>query len=823
MPTVVEILWKFLKLESETGFENRAVIGGLEKFLPTWNQGAAQLGIPQETIIRVAQLITEYGQISPQDRGQWINSLLAELQELKQTGSALALSEKPAEKFSTQHKPTQSSQQIQPNTQPPPQPGTLPREQTAIGLNAPLTVVRGVGGKSAEVYKTLGLRTLGDLLYYFPRRYVDYSQLAPIKQLRFGDEVTVIGTIKSKSARKVRGGQMEIIEAVLTDGSGYIRLTWFNRHYLLNTLPENEPVAVSGKVDMYLGRLVMNNPEWESLEHDQLHTNRIVPVYPLTAQLTQKTLRRTMYQAVNFWALRVEDHLPDYIRTDAGLINLQNAILQCHFPDSIDKLTAARQRLAFDEIFLLQLGVVRQKKTWQSGIATPYHVDDEWLHTLISSLPFELTSAQIKAFDQIRSDLSHDRPMNRLIQGDVGSGKTIIAALAIAIVVRNNAQAAFMAPTSILAEQHYRTLQATLSNSDSDAKFPLKKDEIRLLLGETPESEKKDIREGLASGRVKLVIGTHALIEDPITFQNLQLAIVDEQHRFGVAQRAALRSKGNNPHLLVMTATPIPRSLALTIYGDLDLSVIDESPAGRIPVDTYILSPREIERGYQLIRSQVDAGNQAFIIFPLVEKGENGDSKAAVNEYERLQKEEFPTYRLGLLHGRMKQEEKDAIMTSFRNGEFDILIATTVVEVGVDIPNATVMMIEGANRFGLSQLHQLRGRVGRSNKKSYCLLVAETDDATENERLKVMVDTNDGFILAEKDLEQRGPGEFLGKRQSGYSELKMANLTDIRLIEKARHFAQMVFEKDPDLTQPTHAALNRALSRFWGDGKGDIS
>lgn len=823
MLTVVDLLLKFLKLESETGFENRAVIGGLEKFLPTWSQGAAPLGIPSETINRVSQLIAEYSQISPQDRGQWINSLQDELQEIKRGASTPLMIEKPTAKSTPLRQSIQVAQPVQPDMPQPSQQRTPSREQTAIGLNAPLTVVRGVGGKSAEVYKALGLRSLGDLLYYFPRRYVDYSQLAPIKQLRFGDEVTIIGTIKSKSARKVRGGKMEIIEAVFTDGSGFIRLTWFNRHYLLNTLPENEPVAVSGKVDMYLGRLMMNNPEWESLEHDQLHTNRIVPVYPLTSQLTQKTLRRTMYQAVNFWALRIEDHLPEYILTDAGLMNLQNAILQCHFPDTAQKLSAARQRLAFDEIFLLQLGVVRQKKTWQSEIATSYQVDDDWLTALISSLPFKLTSAQNKAFEQIRSDLTRDHPMNRLIQGDVGSGKTIIAALAIAIVVHNSAQAAFMAPTSILAEQHYRNLQAYLTSSDADTKAPMIFDEVCLLLGETPESDKKDIREGLATGRIKLVIGTHALIEDPITFQNLQLAIVDEQHRFGVAQRSALRSKGNNPHLLVMTATPIPRSLALTIYGDLDLSIIDESPAGRIPVDTHILSPRETERGYQLIRSQVDTGNQAFIIFPLVEKVENGDTKAAVNEYDRLQKEEFPTYRLGLLHGRMNQEEKEAIMTSFRKGDFDIMIATTVVEVGLDIPNATVMMIEGANRFGLSQLHQLRGRVGRSNKKSYCLLVAETDDAIENERLKVMVETNNGFILAEKDLEQRGPGEFLGIRQSGYSEIKMANLTDVRMIEKARHLAQMVFDKDPDLSQPTHAALNRALSRFWGDGKGDIS
>jgi len=421
--------------------------------------------------------------------------------------------------------------------------------------------------------------------------------------------------------------------------------------------------------------------------------------------------------------------------------------------------------------------------------------------------------------------------MDRLIQGDVGSGKTVVAALAIAMVARCGGQAAVMAPTSILAEQHYRSFTRLLAGGEAPEAAALQPEQIRLLIGDTPEAEKQEIRQGLETGQVKLVIGTHALLEAPVQFQNLQLAVVDEQHRFGVAQRAALRAKGTNPHLLVMTATPIPRSLALTVYGDLDLSVMDEMPPGRQPVETYVLRPVERERAYQLIRSEVEKGRQAFIIYPLVEQNDKDDLAAqmnapqlsAVEEHQRLQREIFPKCRLGLMHGRLNPEEKDRVMKSFRDREFDILVSTTVVEVGVDIPNATVMLIEGANRFGLAQLHQLRGRVGRGAERAYCLLIPDKEDAVENERLAVMAETNDGFVLAERDLQQRGPGEFLGTRQAGFSELKMANLTDVRLIEKARQQAQNLFQSDPDLSSPECALLVKKLEQFWGNGRGDIS
>jgi ATP-dependent DNA helicase RecG len=421
--------------------------------------------------------------------------------------------------------------------------------------------------------------------------------------------------------------------------------------------------------------------------------------------------------------------------------------------------------------------------------------------------------------------------MNRLLQGDVGSGKTVIAALTIAMVVRQGSQAALMAPTSILAEQHYRNLCHLLA----DPGGVIEESQVRLLVGATPEADKRTIREGLASGEIKVVIGTHALIEEPVTFNDLQLAIIDEQHRFGVEQRAALRLKGDNPHLLVMTATPIPRSLALTIYGDLDLQVIDELPPGRQTISTHVLLPRERERAYALIRSQISQGYQAFIIYPRVELGEQvseeegaAESQAAVEEHERLQRDVFPKLNLGLLHGRLRPEEKDAVMTRFRDGEYQVLVSTSVVEVGVDIPNATVMLIEGANRFGLSQLHQFRGRVGRGQAQAYCLLIPDTEDAVENERLSVMSETNDGFILAERDLQQRGPGDFLGTRQSGFDQqLRLASLGDIRLIEKAQRSARNIFEQDPDLRLPEHRALAGVVARFWGENgkgtQGDIS
>ncbi|HSM70011.1 MAG TPA: ATP-dependent DNA helicase RecG [Anaerolineales bacterium] len=830
MQPSLEKLRKFFRLEHGNGYENTAIIGGLAKMLDYWEGEARADGIEEDIIQAVVQRLRSYDGLSPQSRADALKGLWKRIGDSypdtqqktqpRQRQQQTRTKSEPAPKQEQHSKPEQSSKE---QKQRPP---VQPRSETVAGaktsatpaaLDAKLTVLQGVGPKNAQSLAKLGLHTLGDMLYYFPRRYDDYSQLKPIKELFYGEQVTVIGTIDSVHSRPIRGGKASIVEVIINDGTGGLRLSFFNQPWLANRFKKGDAISVSGKVDQYLGRLVMNSPDWEPIEVDSLHTNRIVPIYSLTERIAQKWLRNQMNQVITYWAPAVVDALPESVRKSAEVMPLGEALLQIHFPESQDKLEAARKRLAFDEIFYLQMGVLQQKRDWKSVEARRFPVSDEWLDSRLTGLPFTLTSAQQNAVDDIRADLDSGVPMNRLLQGDVGSGKTVVAALAAAMITSNGAQAAIMAPTSILAEQHYRSFTNILRDV-------LKPGEIRLLVGDTPEAGKEEIRSGLADNSIKIVIGTHAVIEGPIQFADLQFAVIDEQHRFGVEQRAELRSKGTNPHLLVMTATPIPRSLALTLYGDLDLSIMDEMPAGRQPVNTFVLRPQERERAFTLLRGQLDDGKQAFIIYPLIEESEKIDARAAVDDYETLSKEVFPNRRLGLLHGRMRPAEKDETMLKFRDKEYDILVSTTVVEVGVDVPNATAMLIEGADRFGLAQLHQLRGRVGRGSDQSYCLLVPTHEDKAENERLQAMVESTDGFFLAEKDLEIRGPGEFLGTRQSGYaSNLRMASITDVKLIEKARAQAQNVFDKDPDLAQPDHALLAETLGRFWGDSKGDVS
>lgn len=829
MYSSIEKLKKFFKLERERRFDNRAIVGGLDKVVPAWKSEALANQLPDELIQTIIKYLQAYPLKTAESRETIIDSLTAAIDNPD------ALSTLPNLDLLLNHEETPIHPENAPDNQmidhegeeqptvSAPSPARGARVQTQAAFNAPLTVIHGIGAKYADKLARLNLHTLEDLLYLFPRRYDDYTQLKPINRLQYDEEVTVLGTIKAIQTRPIRGGKTQLTEAVITDGTGTLRISWFNQPWLTNTYRPGTQIAASGKLSMYLGKLVMNSPEMEELEKEHLHTSRIVPVYPLTEGVTHKWLRRTMHQTIAFWAQRVQDYLPDSVRKNMKMVDLGVAIQQIHFPDSQDTLDQARWRLAFDEIFLLQLGVMRQKRAWQSAEARVFETDDDWLSQQIARLPYLLTGAQQRALQAIQHDLRSGRPMDRLLQGDVGSGKTIVAALGIAMITRHGAQAAIMAPTSILAEQHYRNLTSVLCAGDEAHPPLLEPTQIRLLVGDTREAEKEEIRSGLVEGQIKLLIGTHALIEEPVQFQDLHLLVIDEQHRFGVAQRSALRAKGNNPHLLVMTATPIPRSLALTVYGDLDLTVMDEMPPGRQPVETHILHPLERERAYHLINNQVDCGQQAFIIYPMVEENENGDNLAAVEEHLRLQKEIFPNRRIGLMHGRLRPDEKDDVMAKFRNRDYDILISTSVVEVGVDVPNATVMLIEGANRFGLAQLHQFRGRVGRGGEKSYCLLIPDHEDAIENERLAVMAETSDGFVLAERDLEQRGPGEFLGTRQAGFSELKMANLTDVKLIEKARQQAQLLFEKDPDLTNPEHDLLLDKLNRFWGEGRGDIS
>lgn len=831
MQRSTEKLYKVFKLEAELNYTNKAVVGGLEKLTDSWQGEARADGIPEEDIRSVLTILNSYASTPVEDR------VLA----LKKIGHIL---DNPGIKYlsvpeakadiSDRQKPDLPQKEIKPSPKPSlgrsristqkrlESPPIVPDSAAPDGLSSPTTVLHGIGQKQSQLLAKLGLHTIEDMIYYFPRRYDDYSELKLIKDLKYGEEVTIIAWVKSVSSFTSKNKNRKIIQALVSDKTGSIQLMWFNQEYHLRHLRKDLFLSISGKIEQYMGRLVMYQPDYEKIEQQQLNTKRIVPVYSLTARLNQRWLRRVMYSVLTNWAPKIPEFMTEYILEDADLMDHSTALKEIHFPENHANLKRARYRLAFDEIFLLQLGVLRQKYEWIHQTGRRYQVEDGWLEGRINSLPFQLTSAQNKVILDIRGDLNSGQPMNRLLQGDVGSGKTVIAAVGISMVVNTGAQAAYMAPTSILAEQHYHNLKNLLANPEDESAL-LKEDQIRLLIGDTPAHQREEILTGLAQGHIKLLIGTHALIEDPVKFNDLQIVIVDEQHRFGVSQRAALRDKGENPHLLVMTATPIPRSLALTVYGDLDLSLLDELPPGRQPVSTHIVFPIERERVYGLIQSQIEKGQQVFIVYPLVEQGEDEAVLAAVQEQERLQTEVFQNCRVGLLHGRLRPEEKEIIMRQFRDHQFDILVTTTVIEVGVDIPNATVMVVEGANRFGLAQLHQLRGRVGRSTEKSYCILIPQTSDAAENERLLAMESTNDGFVLAEHDLKLRGPGEFLGTRQSGYAGLRLANLTDVPLIEKARRYAQQVFENDPTLTAEEHKLMLDALEHFWPKREGDVS
>ncbi len=816
-------LRNYFKLEAKNGYQNTAIIGGLERMLDHWAADARNDGLSENLVQAVIARIRDYHRLSEESRKEALYGLWNRIQ--RELGEGEFPTEEAA--ATTPTKPAPEAQEPQPppeaETEPPkqisaPEPRPkLPPGQPA-DLNASVTTIKHIGPRYAETLERLDIRTLGDMLYHFPHRYDDYSRMKPINRLRYGEKVSLVGTIKSVSTRSVRGGRSKIVEAIVHDGSGAIRATWFNQPWVGKRLRQGMQIVLSGQIDQYLGRLTMNSPEWSLVDQKHILAEGITPVYPLTAKITQKWLRGKMQDVVHEWAPNVRDPLPDHLRSEASLLDLPCALEHIHFPESWEVLKQARHRLAFDEIFLLQLGVFQQKQTWIARQARPFEPPTGWLETQQAKLPFTLTNAQQTVLNDVMRDLRSGHPMNRLIQGDVGSGKTVVAALAIALIAEHDAQAALMAPTSILAEQHYHNLLQLLTKENG-----LTPEQIHLMVGATPESEKEHIRAGLASGEIKVVIGTHALIEDPITFSELQLAVIDEQHRFGVEQRAALRAKGTNLHLMVMTATPIPRSLALTVYGDLDLSVIDEMPPGRQVIDTHVLYPKERERAYSLIRRQIEEGHQAFIIYPLVEESERSEEKAAVEEHARLQEEIFANFKLGLLHGRLTPAEKEAVMTKFHDGEYQILVSTSVVEVGVDVPNATVMLIEGAHRFGLSQLHQFRGRVGRGQSKAYCLLIPSNADAVENERLQAMAATNDGFELAERDLEQRGPGEFLGTRQAGFSTLRLASLTDVKLIQKARNLAESLFERDPQLTQESHRLIAEALERFWSHSSSDIS
>jgi len=685
----------------------------------------------------------------------------------------------------------------------------------------PVQYLKGIGPKRSLLFEKLGIETLEELLYFFPFRYEDRSHLKKIAFLKPGEEQTILGEVRAVALVETPRRRLKIVDLAVSDETGLLHAKWFNQPYLKDLFKPGEKVMLSGKVKAnYYGglHLEMESPQYEKLDEEepQLHTGRIVPIYHETKGLTSRQIRSLMNSLLNQWGMKISEMLPPALLKKYRFLPLFEAIHELHFPKTGSELSAlnsgksaAHHRLSFDELFLLQIGLaLRKKGLTEKEPGIPFQTDGALSSRLRSLLPFDPTPAQEKVILEIKQDMASIYPMSRLVQGDVGSGKTLVALTAILIAIENGYQAALMAPTEILAEQHFLSIQEYLEKLGRSS---------LLLTSDMKKKTKDEALDLVKSGGVELVIGTHALIQEGVEFKRLGLAVVDEQHKFGVLQRARLSRKGYRPDVLIMTATPIPRTLALTLYGDLNVSVIDALPPGRSAIKTLLFYGKQRDRAYRLLEEELKKGRQAYVVCPLVEESEKVDLKAAIETFAHLQKEVFPHRRIGLLHGRLKREEKEGTMRAFKEGTLDLLVATTVIEVGIDVPNATVMMIEHVERFGLAQLHQLRGRVGRGKEQSYCFMVADYPISQEGKRrLEAMVKSSDGFKIAEVDLEIRGPGEFFGTRQSGIPELRVANLVrDIAILESARGEAFEWVERHPDLNDPESRPIRAFLERKW--------
>ena len=661
-------------------------------------------------------------------------------------------------------------------------------------LNTSIKYIKGVGQKRAEVLSTAGIDTVNDLLHYYPRRYLDRTTVKSIRDVKKGDQATMVGTVEVCGERQAR--KRKLFQAVLSDGTGMITLVWFNGvKYIKNAIQKGDRLAIHGKVEFYNGFQIVH-PDFDKLDSDAdpINTGTIIPLYPLSAELKKvridhRIFRRIIKNIKDLFSV-IQDHFEESIINEEKLISLQTALQHIHFPESRENLHAAIYRLKFDEHFFLQLLMALRKNSYEKVGTNALTKSGPQVQQIEDGLGFELTGAQKNVIQEILEDIALPKAMNRLLQGDVGSGKTIVAIIVAATAVVNGVQVAVMAPTEILAHQHYKSFKKLLNKVHISC---------ALLVGRQKAAERKQILTAINGGKIDIVVGTHALIQKDVEFKNLGFVVVDEQHRFGVVQRGNLLQKGLHPHLLAMTATPIPRTMAITYHGDMDLSIIDEMPKNRKPVITKIVKEDRLQNVYNFIREEVEAGRQCMVVYPLVEETEKSDLAAASEGYESLQ-DIFKGINIGLIHGRLKKNEKDAIMESYANNELNILVSTTVIEVGIDISNASVMLIEHAERFGLTQLHQLRGRIGRGSAKSYCILVERNIRDISRKRLAIMEKINDGFVIADEDLKMRGPGKFFSTEQSGFFKHKIADMvTDGPIIRQAREIAQNIAKADTKL------------------------
>ena len=676
--------------------------------------------------------------------------------------------------------------------------------------------LKGVGPKRAKLLKSLGISSVEDLLYYFPRRYEERTHFSSIAELKEAETQNIKAEILTVRERKFfRRRRFTITEAVVADATGKITCVWFNQGYLKDYLKVGTTLILYGKIERYGTRLQMSSPEFEMVSEggdESLNVGRIVPIYSLPEGITQRYFRELVKYALDEYVAKANDFLPFNIRSKCNLLNLAKSLINIHFPESLDLQKEAYTRLSFEEFFLFELPLVLRKieKREKPGVA--HKIDAGLVEDFIRSLAFELTLAQKKVIEEIKSDMASPKPMQRLLQGDVGSGKTIVATIAGVIAMQGGYQVAFMVPTEILAKQHFEKVSRQLAAVTRGAK-PVR---LGLLTSSANKKDKEKIYQELKDGQIDLLIGTHALLEEQVSFKKLGLVVIDEQHKFGVGQRALLPSKGPNPDILIMTATPIPRTLAITLYGDLDVSIINELPPGRQPIKTIQFSQKEISDAYEIAKGELKLGHQVYIIYPVIEESYVLDIAGAKKMFDALKKGEFSEFKLGLIHGKLKQGQQDEAMQKFKEKKLDLLVATTVLEVGIDIANATCMLIENAQRFGLAQLHQLRGRVGRGALESFCLLVSDAASPDAELRLDAMVKYGDGFRIAEEDLRIRGPGEFFGRRQHGLAELKIANpLTQMQLLKKAREEAIRLLNSDPQLKMRPNALLKeKLLQRF---------